>query len=78
MASTTLEAYNPLPVKDVLNNVPFAEPLWHSRRVSPYHEDSHVRLQKEVRRYVDKHILPFCEQWERQGAVPAEVRFPVV
>ncbi|KAM0690587.1 hypothetical protein Q7P36_009355 [Cladosporium allicinum] len=73
MASTTPEAYKSLPAKDVLNNVPFAEPLWHSRKVSPYYKESHIRLQKEVRRYVDERILPFCEQWERQGSVPAEV-----
>jgi hypothetical protein len=78
MASTTPEAYKSLPAKDVLNNVPFAEPLWHSRKVSPYYKESHIRLQKEVRRYVDEHILPFCEQWERQGSVPAEVCFAVV
>jgi hypothetical protein len=78
MASTTPEAYRPLSAKDVLNDVPFAEPLWHSRRVSPYYKESHFRLQKEVRQYVDKHILPYCEQWERRGSVPAEVRFPMV
>lgn len=73
MASITPEAYKPLPAKDILNNVPFAEPLWHSRKVSPYYNESHIRLQREVRRYVDNNILPFCEQWERQGSVPAEV-----
>jgi alkylation response protein AidB-like acyl-CoA dehydrogenase len=30
-------------------------------------------LQKEVRNYVDTHIAPFCEEWERQGFVPPEV-----
>lgn len=77
MASTTPEAYKPLPAKAVLNDVPFAEPLWHSRKVSPYYRESHVRLQQEVRRYVDERILPFCEQWERQGSVPAEVCRPI-
>lgn len=76
MASTTPEAYKPLPVKDALNQVPFAEPLWHSRKVSPYYSESHRRLQKEVRQYVNENILPFCEQWERQGSVPGEVCLP--
>lgn len=53
--------------------VPFAEPLWLSRTISPYYNDSHRRLQQEVRAYVDECILPFSEEWEQQGFVPAEV-----
>lgn len=53
---------------------PFSDPLWLSRGVSQYYKQSHVRLQKAARAYVDKHILPFSEEWERQGFVPDEVR----
>jgi hypothetical protein len=56
-----------------VNQIPFAEPLWHSRKISPYYQDSHRRLQKEVRQYIDEKILPFSDAWERQGSVPAEV-----
>jgi len=52
---------------------PFADPLWHSRQSSPYYNDSHRKLQKEARKYVDTHIAPFCEQWEKDGKVPTEV-----
>lgn len=52
---------------------PFADPIWHSRYHSPYYDDSHRRLQQEVRDYVDREIIPFCEQWEREGRVPPEV-----
>ncbi|KAK3621074.1 hypothetical protein LTR56_023000 [Elasticomyces elasticus] len=73
MASKVPESYRSLPpnVKQS-TGVPFAEPLWHSRGASPYYSDSHRRLQKEVRQYVDTKILPFSEQWEREGSVPAE------
>jgi hypothetical protein len=54
-------------------NVPFADPLWISRTISPYHNDSHRRLHKEVREYVDNNLRPFAEEWEREGSVPVEV-----
>jgi hypothetical protein len=54
-------------------SVPFADPLWISRTISPYHNDSHRKLQKEVREYVDTSLRPYAEEWERQGSVPAEV-----
>lgn len=56
-----------------VSNVPFGDPLWLNRAYSPYYNDSHRRLQKEVRDYVDTHISPFCDDWEKQGSVPAEV-----
>lgn len=52
---------------------PFADPLSHTRGHSPYYDVSHVRLRNEVREYIDKHIAPFCEEWEEKGAVPREV-----
>jgi hypothetical protein len=56
-----------------VSNVPFADPLWLNRHQSPYYKESHHRLQKEVREYVDECIAPFCEEWEKQGFVPPEV-----
>jgi alkylation response protein AidB-like acyl-CoA dehydrogenase len=55
------------------SSIPFADPLWLNRRYSPYYKDSHRRLQKEVRSYIDTHIAPYCEEWEKKGFVPAEV-----
>jgi len=54
-------------------SVPFADPLWISRTISPYHNDSHRTLQKEVREYVNNNLRPFAEEWEREGSVPVEV-----
>lgn len=53
--------------------VPFSDPLWYNRASTAYYTASHRRLQREVREYVDTCIAPFCEEWERAGAVPAEV-----
>ena len=37
--------------------VPFAEPAWLTKGYkSPYFDDSHYRLQKEVRRFFDEHV----------------------
>lgn len=55
------------------STIPFADPLWLNRGYSPYYNDSHRRLQKEVREYVDTYIAPFCEEWEKQGVLPQEV-----
>lgn len=52
---------------------PFVEPLWLSRGISPYYNETHRRLQKVARQYVDTHILPFSDEWEKQGFVPPEV-----
>ena len=56
-----------------ISSAPYADPLWLSRKMSPYYDETHVRLQQEARQYVDTYIAPFCEEWERQGAVPKEV-----
>jgi len=51
----------------------FSDPLYLTRGASPYYRESHYRLQRELREYVDKYISPFCEEWETNGQVPAEV-----
>lgn len=53
--------------------VPFADPISYTRGVSAYYNESHWRLQRETREYVEKYISPNCETWEAQGSVPPEV-----
>lgn len=67
---STLESRN------MVSDIPFGDPLWLSRAYSPYYTASHRRLQKEARAYVDTHIAPYCDEWEKQGVVPAEVIMP--
>ena len=54
--------------------IPYAEPLWYSRDITPYYKDSHRHLRKEVRRYFDEEIIPNAYEWEEAGKVPDEVR----
>lgn len=53
-----------------VSTAPYADPPWLSRQVSPYYQESHLRLQREAREYVSTHISPFCEEWEAKGHVP--------
>lgn len=57
----------------ITSKIPFADPSWHTDRSHPYYSDSHRRLQKFIRSYVDSEIAPNVEQWEKQGFVPEEV-----
>ena len=56
-----------------LHKALFSDPLSLTRNASPYYKDSHRRLQREIREYVDEHISPNCEKWEAEGHVPREV-----
>jgi hypothetical protein len=53
--------------------IPYAEPLWYSRDITPHYNDSHRHLRKEVRRYFDEEIIPFAYEWEEAGRVPDKV-----
>lgn len=60
---------------DVLTSpIPFADPSWHSRADHPYFRDSHRRLQRFIREYIDSEIAPNVEEWERQSSIPEKVR----
>ena len=53
--------------------VPYAEPLWYSRNVSPHYTASHRKLRAAVRNYVDEELLPHAFDWETAGIVPDHV-----
>ena len=49
-----------------LSKVPYAEPLWLTPIFkSPYYNESHRRLQKEIRLFVDKYV--YSEAQEKEG-----------
>ncbi|KAM0719675.1 hypothetical protein Q7P37_003806 [Cladosporium fusiforme] len=51
-----------------LSEVPYAEPLWlKPESASPYFNDSHKRLQKAMRKFVDEHVTPEARQKEDDG-----------
>lgn len=48
--------------------VPYAEPTWLTKPFqSPYYNESHRRLQKAMREFVDKYIYPEAQECERTG-----------
>ncbi|OAG39595.1 hypothetical protein AYO21_06239 [Fonsecaea monophora] len=56
---------------------PFAEPAWYNALDSPYYNDSHRTFRKFVRDYLETNVLPYSEQWEKDGFVPLETRYSV-
>ena len=62
----TPEVINPQPGD--LSTVPYAEPLWLAPVFkSPYFNDSHRKLRKAVREFVDKDIYPEAQEKELDG-----------
>ena len=62
-----------LNMPEVTRAAPYAEPLWSSRGYSAYYNDSHYRLRRELRNYVEQEISPYAAEWEHEGKVPVEV-----
>ncbi|RFU29129.1 hypothetical protein B7463_g7203, partial [Scytalidium lignicola] len=51
-----------------LSVVPYGEPSWLTPQFkSPYYNDSHRRLQKAVREFVDIHVKPEAQEAEKSG-----------
>lgn len=51
-----------------LSPVPYAEPLWLRPQFrSPYFNESHRALRREIRKFVDEHITPEAQQKEKDG-----------
>jgi alkylation response protein AidB-like acyl-CoA dehydrogenase len=51
-----------------LSQVPYAEPLWLTPAFkSPYYNESHRKLQKETRKFVDEHVYPEAQEKELDG-----------
>lgn len=40
---------------------------------SPYYNESHIKLRKAVREFVDKEITPFCHEWSENKEIPKSV-----
>ena len=51
-----------------LSQVPYAEPLWLSPQFyTPYYKDSHRRLQKAARAFVETYVVPEAREKEKDG-----------
>lgn len=51
-----------------LSTVPYAEPLWlRPQFKNPYYNDSHRRLQKAMREFTEKYVIPEADEKEADG-----------
>lgn len=55
------------------STLPWAEPAWYTGRPSPYYKESHRRLRKAVRDWVEANVIPNIESWEVEGKVPDSI-----
>lgn len=44
---------------------------WRAR--SPYYDETHEALAMSVRRFVEREVAPFIDQWERDGELPRDL-----
>lgn len=65
--------YHLIPAPGELSPVPAAEPAWLDKGFrSPYYDDSHKRLQKEVRRYFDTYVKREARERELTNERPSK------
>jgi alkylation response protein AidB-like acyl-CoA dehydrogenase len=51
-----------------LSQVPYAEPQWLTPAfASPYFNNSHRKLQRTLRKFVDEHVIPEAQEKEKDG-----------
>ncbi|KAF9401248.1 hypothetical protein BGX21_002269 [Mortierella sp. AD011] len=50
--------------------VPFGDPSWYQQWGSPYYRESHRRLRRLMREFVEKEIMPFVFEWDEARQVP--------
>ncbi|WP_299587496.1 acyl-CoA dehydrogenase family protein [uncultured Microbulbifer sp.] len=44
-----------------------------SRMASPYYDESHQAWRNQLRRFVDREIIPYITQWDEEGQLPEEL-----
>jgi alkylation response protein AidB-like acyl-CoA dehydrogenase len=53
--------------------VPYGDPSWYQDWFSPYYNDSHRKFRAAMREFVEKEIMPYCNEWDEQKKVPREL-----
>jgi alkylation response protein AidB-like acyl-CoA dehydrogenase len=53
--------------------IPYSDPAWYRGSPSPHYNDSHVALRDKVRKFVEKEVRPFVEEWEEMQDYPREL-----
>lgn len=52
--------------------VPYGEAMGTFRKTSPYYKESHHRLRKAVREFMNEHVKPFAKEWDDNGVRPSK------
>lgn len=53
---------------------PFGDPAWNQGMLSPYYNDSHIKLRDMVRQLVETDLIPNVHDWDEAGEIPPEFR----
>ncbi|CAO3634529.1 unnamed protein product [Cunninghamella blakesleeana] len=53
--------------------VPYGDPTWYQDWNSPYYNETHIKLRKMMREFVDKEIMPFCHEWSENKEIPKSI-----
>jgi len=52
---------------------PFSDPGWYQAYNSPYYNDSHKKLRKFFRGYVEENLMSNVHEWDEAGVIPKEI-----
>jgi len=52
---------------------PFSDPGWYQAYNSPYYNDSHKKLRKFFRGYVEENLMANVHEWDEAGVIPKEI-----
>lgn len=52
---------------------PFGDPCWYQAYNSPYYNDTHKKLRKLFRAFVEEKIMPYVHEWDEAGVIPPEM-----
>jgi len=55
------------------DGLPFSDPAWYQAYNSPYYNDTHKKIRKIFREFVDEHLMDNVYEWDEAGKIPEEV-----
>ncbi|KAK6347306.1 hypothetical protein TWF696_007377 [Orbilia brochopaga] len=50
--------------------IPYGDPAWYQSYHSPYYNETHVALRKEIREWITSEIEPYVTEWDEARHVP--------
>jgi alkylation response protein AidB-like acyl-CoA dehydrogenase len=49
---------------------PYGDPMWYQDFASPYYNETHKQLRAIAREFVEREVMPFCNEWDEAKQVP--------